>query len=179
MVEMKKWVPFRFARQARRNPEAPARKSGTGPLALVSMQDEMERMFERLWSNPFAVLETQDRWFGDFAQEQFLPKLDVTDNATHLKVALEIPGLDAKDVDIEVQDGLLTVKGEKKQEESKSDEGCYRTERAYGFFQRTVPLPADVDQTKAEARFEKGVLTIQLPKAERAKKQSVHVAVKS
>lgn len=179
MVDLKKWMPFRFPRQAPRNPELPARTKHTGPLSITSLRDEMDRMFERFWTNPFAALETQDRWFGDFSQDQFVPKLDVTDDNNLLKVTLELPGVDPKDIDIDAQEGMLTIKGEKRHEETKEDEGCYRTERSYGFFQRSVPLPADIDTTKTEAKFDKGVLTVAIPKVEKAKKQPVKIAVKS
>ena len=149
------------------------------PDNLATLRDEMDQMFERFWTNPLAALETKDRWFGDFRTGEFLPKLDVTDDASFLKVTMETPGVEMKDLDIEVQDGVLSVSGEKKQEETTKDEGCYRTERSYGFFRRAIPLPAEVDANKAEARLDKGVLTIKLPKTEAAKKQSVKVAVKS
>jgi HSP20 family protein len=65
-----------------------------------------------------------------------------------------------------VHEGALTLRGHKKHEETKDGEGCYRTERYFGSFQRTIPLPLDVDRDKAEAKFEKGVLTVRLPKAQ-------------
>lgn len=178
MANLKSWFPFRFPRQPGRNPEAPPRTGGDAPMSLAALRADMDQMFERFWTNPMAALETKDRWFGDFRTGEFLPKLDVTDDATTLKVSLEAPGVDLKDFDIEVHDGVLTIAGEKKQEETSREEGCYRTERSYGFFRRAVPLPAEVDAGKAEARLEKGVLTIKLPKTEAAKKQAVKVAVK-
>ena len=90
-----------------------------------------------------------------------------------------MPGVDLKDLDIECQDGLLTIKGEKKHETERREDGCYRTERSHGFFRRTVPLPAEIDASKAEARFDKGVLTVRLPKTERAQAQTTKIAVKA
>ena len=136
-------------------------------------------MFESLWTNPLAALDTQDRWFGDFSQTDFQPKLDVTDDKSSLRVTLEVPGVDMKDLNVEVQDGVLTVSGEKRQEERTEEEGCYRTERSYGYFKRSVPLPSEVEGAKAEAKFDKGVLTIKLPKSERAKQQSTKVPIKA
>lgn len=176
MANFKSWFPFRFNRPTR-NPENPVR-NGETPMSLAALRSDMDQMFERFWTNPMAALETKDRWFGDFRSGDFLPKLDVTDDAAALRVTLETPGVDMKDIDIEVQDGVLTIAGEKRQEEQSRDEGCYRTERSYGYFRRAVPLPAEVDANKAEARLEKGVLTIKLPKTEAAKKQAVKVAVK-
>lgn len=177
MSNLKSWFPFRFNRP-NRNPEAPARSNGNAPMSLATLRADMDQIFERFWTNPMAAFETKDRWFGDFRSGEFLPKLDVTDDAAALKVTLETPGVDMKDLDIELHDGVLTIAGEKKQEETSRDEGCYRTERSYGYFRRAVPLPAEVDASKADARLEKGVLTIKLPKTEAAKKQAVKVAVK-
>jgi HSP20 family protein len=178
MVNLKSWFPFRFSRQGRQA-EAPRRSGSSAPLAITQIRDEMEQMFDRLWANPLASLESKDRWFGDFAPAEFMPKLDVTDDASFLKVTLEAPGVDMKDVDIEVQEGILTISGEKRHEETQKDDGCYRTERSYGFFRRAIPLPSEVDATKAEARLDKGVLTVKLPKTEVQKKQAVRVAVKA
>lgn len=179
MVDLKKWSPFRFPRQRQRNPEAPARTTASLPLTITSMRDEMDKMFERLWTNPMAALDSQDRWFGDFSQPEFQPKLDVTDDKNCLRVALEVPGVDSKDLDVEVADGVMTISGEKRQEETKTDEGCYRTERSYGFFRRAIPLPTEVDANKAEAKFDKGVLTITVPKTEKARQQTTKVAIKT
>jgi HSP20 family protein len=179
MTEMKKWSPFRFLRQNRRNPEMPARTGASMPLTLTAMRDEMDRMFERFWTNPLVALDSQDRWFGDFSQEVFQPKLDVTDDKNCLRVALEVPGVDMKDLNVEVQDGVMTVSGEKKQEETSEEEGCYRTERSYGYFKRSIPLPAEVEAQKAEAKFDKGVLTIKLPKSERARQGAQKIPVKA
>lgn len=179
MVDLKKWFPFRFPRQRGRNPELPARTNASMPMSLTAMHDEMERMFERLWSNPMAALDSQDRWFGDFSQREFLPKLDVTDDKNFLRVALEVPGVDGKDIDVEVADGVMTIRGEKKHEETSNEEGCYRTERSYGSFRRSIPLPTEVDAQKAEAKFDKGVLTIQVPKTERGKAGATKVPIKT
>ena len=179
MADLMKWTPFRFTRGRARQADVPVRSTTTMPMTLASMRDEMDRMFERFWTDPFAALDAGDRWFGNFSAAEFQPRLDVTDDKNNLRVTLEVPGMDGKDLTIEVQDGVLTVSGEKKQETTSEDEGCYHTERSYGAFRRAVPLPAEVDSAKAEAKFDKGVLTIKLPKTERAKQQAVKIAVKS
>ncbi|MFN9758916.1 MAG: Hsp20/alpha crystallin family protein [Planctomycetota bacterium] len=168
MTDLKTWSPFRFLRHEKNHDRTPARAGNGSPRGFADFRGEVERMIERVWSDPFASLETPDRWFGDFRQGAFTPKLDVTDDKDALRVAVEIPGVELKDLDLECQDGLLTIKGEKRHEETKKEEGCYRTERSYGWFQRTVPLPAEIDASKAEARFDTGGLTVRPPKPERA-----------
>jgi HSP20 family protein len=178
MSDLKKWYPFRFPRR-RGNAEMPARSAATGPLNMATMRDEMDRMFEQLWSNPMAVFETQDRWFGDFSRDGFQPRLDVTDEKNFLRVTLEVPGVDMKDIDVDVQDGVMTITGEKKHEETSEEEGCYRTERSHGSFRRSIPLPAEVEAGKADAKLDKGVLTIKVPKSERARQSVTKVLVKA
>lgn len=178
MTTLKNWLPFRFQRPAR-NPELPAQPPAKASRSLTTLRDEMDRMFERFWADPLAAFAGNDRWFGDFSAPAFEPKLDVTDDPAFLRVAFEMPGVDAKDIQVEVQDGNLVVSGEKRHEATSKDEGCYRTERSYGWFRRTVPLPAEVDAAKVDAKLEKGVLTVQMPKTEAAKKQPVKVAVKA
>ena len=179
MTDLKTWSPFRFLRHEKNHDRTPARAGNGSPRGFADFRGEVERMIERVWSDPFVSLEAPDRWFGDFRQGAFTPKLDVTDDKDALRVAVEIPGVELKDLDLECQDGLLTIKGEKRHEETKKEEGCYRTERSYGWFQRTVPLPAEIDASKAEARFDKGVLTVRLPKTERAQAQTTKIAVKA
>lgn len=175
MTDLKKWVPFRFTRgRGNNNPALPVVAS---PLA--AMRDEMDRMFERFWTNPLGTMELPERWFGDFSAPGFQPKLDVTDDKNFVRIACEVPGVDAKDLEVEVQDGVLIVGGEKRREETTESEGCYHTERSYGAFRRSIPVPSEVDTSKAEAKFDKGVLTIRLPKTERAKQQSVKVPIKT
>ena len=79
-------------------------------------------------------------------------------------VCAEIPGVDPKDIDVSVEDGTLSIKGEKKYEREENEKGQYRTERSYGAFERTIALPAEVDEGKAKAEFKKGVLKLTLPK---------------
>lgn len=179
MTDLMNGFSLRCLRHASNHDRTPARASNGSPRDLANFRDEVERMIERVWSDPFVSLKAPDRWFGDFRQGAFTPKLDVTDEKDALRVAVEVPGVDLKDLDIECQDGLLTIKGEKKHETERREDGCYRTERSHGFFRRTVPLPAEIDASKAEARFDKGVLTVRLPKTERAQAQTTKIAVKA
>ena len=178
MTDLMNGFLLRCLCHASNHDRTPAHASNGSPRDFTNFRDEVERMVERVWSDPFVSLEAPDRWFGDFRQGAFTPELDVTDEKDALRVAVEVPAVDLKDLDLECQDGLLTIKGEKKHETERREDGCYRTERSYGFFQRSVPLPAEVDASKAEAQFAKGVLTIRLPKTERGKAQTTKIAVK-
>jgi len=83
-----------------------------------------------------------------------------------------------EDVKLQIDDSALIISGEKKNEEEMKDGGVFRTERYYGYFQRAIPPPEDVDKEKVDAEFKKGVLTVRLPKLESAKTRGRHIEVK-
>lgn len=133
--------------------------------------DEMRRMMEDFWMTPF---EEFGRW-GD----GFVPKVDVKEEEKEILVSAELPGMDQKDIDVTVTNDSVRISGEKKQEEEKEEKGYYRRETSYGSFERTIDLPAEVDESKAEAEFSKGVLTIRLPKSEEAQAKQKKIKIKS
>jgi len=108
------------------------------------------------------------------SSEMLAPKIDIAESKDAIDLAAELPGVDEKDVDVTLADGMLTIRGEKKTErdEQDKDKNWHVVERSYGSFSRTISLPFDPDPAKVEAKFDKGVLHIHLPKpAEVAKKQ--------
>ena len=177
---LKKWNPFKFKRnKAEADTHAldvATSSTSTNPSTVPTRRGfsgyrEMEQLFDRLWQNamirsPFQSLDKRSGWFGDFSPSHFSPKLDVVDDSNNLVITAELPGLSSKDVEVSVQEGVLLIKGEKRVESKHEEDGCYRTERAYGSFQRYLPLPIEVDQNKIEANFENGLLTLKLPKVE-------------
>jgi HSP20 family protein len=133
--------------------------------SIGSLFREVEKTFEDFARRtPFASL-------GEIA---LTPKIDVTESNGGLEVTAELPGVDEKDVDITLADGVLTIRGEKKSERDEEDKekNWHIVERNYGSFARSIRLPFDPDMNKVEARFDKGVLRVRLPKsAEAAKKE--------
>ena len=132
---------------------------------LTALQSEVNRLFSRA-----AV--------GDVAERQsWTPAVDVieTDNAIKLKAGLG--GLDPADINIEVQDNVLTVSGERRFEEEVKEDKYYRIERRYGSFSRSIALPQTVDESKIEAKYENGVLEVVVPKAEVAKPKKISVNI--
>lgn len=105
-----------------------------------------------------------------------LPALEMEENDNHYRLTAELPGLTADDVDISVNDGILTISGEKKEEHEEKDKGFMFSERSYGRFERSVQLPANADEERIAARFENGVLAISIGKnvkADRKKKIAI------
>jgi HSP20 family protein len=125
--------------------------------------------------NPFSGFGSLDRWFGDFSPGVVTPQLDVVDDGDALRITAELPGMDRDDIEVLLQDDILVIRGEKKQERQGEEKGCYRLERAFGSFQRVIPLPAGLDTDHAEAAFDKSVLSIRIPKDPKAGSDSDNI----
>lgn len=138
--------------------------------------------------DPFAefhgLRRAMDRIFDDFTpahpfrggepSELTFP-VDIVENDADVVVKAVLPGVKADDVDITVNEGVLTIRGESRTEETTEKDNYHRREIRYGAFSRSVGLPAQVDQEKAEAEFADGVLTVKLPKAENARPKTIKV----
>lgn len=120
------------------------------------MRAEMDRVLQR-FTHAWPDLPTlSDALEGDI----LLPTLDVKDTGKSIVIDVELPGVDDKDVSLSLKDRVLTIKGEKRQSKEEKGENRYVMERSYGSFVRSVQLPASIDESKIEARFGKGVLTV-------------------
>lgn len=142
-------------------------------LAPFREFERMRREMDRLWDSFF---EGGVRRRTEEAGEWF-PALDVAETKNEIVLKAEIPGLDPKDIDISLGEGILTIKGEKKQEKEEKEENYHLIERSYGSFCRSVRLPKEVKHDKVNASFKNGVLKIVLPKSEEAKKKEVKIKV--
>jgi HSP20 family protein len=141
---------------------------GTGPFSYLRQQ--INRVFDDFWEEPWPA---RGETFTGFA-----PQVDVTETDKEIKVCAEIPGVEAKDIDVSVEDGTLTIRGEKQYEREENEKGQYRMERSYGSFERAVPLPVEVDEAKAKAEFKNGVLRLSLPKHSGAQARRKKIPVK-
>ncbi|HOO46985.1 MAG TPA: Hsp20/alpha crystallin family protein [Deltaproteobacteria bacterium] len=110
--------------------------------------------------------------------DMFTPRIDITEDDKTIHVNAELPGMDEKDIDINLTSDSITISGEKHEESEHKDEECYCSERSYGKFRRVIPVE-DVDLDKAKAVFRKGVLNITLPKLEGSRRSNRKVEVKS
>jgi HSP20 family protein len=127
-----------------------------------------------------------DRFFSDWpfvpAQSEsrgWSPAVDVSEDESKIVLKADLPDMDEKDVDIHVEDGMLTIKGERKFEDEKKEKNFHRVERRYGAFSRTFALPEDVDQEKISAAYNKGVLEVTVPKAAKKPKNVRTIKVNS
>lgn len=104
------------------------------------------------------------------------PETDVVETEREIRVSVEMPGLKRDNIDIDVENNVLTIRGEKREEREEGEEGKYHiAERRYGTFTRSFVLPRDVDAENIQARFEDGVLTVTIPKSERARRRRIEV----
>ena len=136
------------------------------------------------WS-PWQELETINRQLGRLLDDsgfgmgtetgQWVPTVDIRETDGALLVQAELPGIDKKDIHVEVRDGVLTISGERRYEKDVKEENVHRVERAYGRFSRSFVLPAHVDADKVDARMKNGVLEVRLPKEESAKPKAITI----
>lgn len=135
--------------------------------------------------NPFISLQREiDRLFDDFTRgfpafgngkTEMLPSMDVTETDKEIEITAELPGLEEKDVQINVADNLLTIRGEKNAEKEEKDKNYRLIERSYGSFERTLQLPDGVDADAIKATIAKGVLKVTVPKSAPAQVKKIDV----
>lgn len=148
----------------RESNRALAKREHGRDLPLSRFQDEVDRLFERAWHD-FGRF-GQEPWSIPSALSEFSdwPAVDTAENEKNYALRVDVPGIDPKDVELEVSGNLLTVRGSRQDEWSDNQRGVIRRERRSGSFLRSLPLPEYVDPEKLEARYENGRLTITAPK---------------
>ena len=134
---------------------------------LTTLRNRMDRLMSK-YNEPSAEL-TPSQW---------VPVADIIDTKNALVVRTELPGLTEKDITVEIENNMLTIKGERKFEKETKDKDFLRTERAYGTFLRTFTLPANVIPDKIAASYVNGILDVEIPKKEEAKPRTITVDVK-
>lgn len=151
------------------NIEVSQQKSEPAPRprgVFEDMRDEMNRVLQRFEGGWPHWAASAVRWP---AANVVVPELDVHDNDKEIIVEAELPGVEEKDITVTFDNGYLTIKGDKKVEREEKKENYYLAERSFGSFQRSLRLPDTFDDSKIEARFDKGVLRISAPKRPEAK----------
>jgi len=146
----------------------------TGERPIVSLQKEIDRMFGSLFRGANLVE-------GNAANDGNIlltPRINISETEKEYKISAEVPGVDEKGIDVQLTNGVLTMKGEKNAEKEEKGKNFHRVERSYGSFSRTISLPEDADPNKVEAKYKKGVLSISIQKKPEAKAQSKHIEVK-
>jgi len=143
----------------------PIKKTERGRSELARLHDEMDNLIGGFFGDWDWPVWGRGRW----------PAIDIAEKDNEFVVKAEVPGCKADDIDISVHGNMLTISGEKKQEEEKKEKGYYHMERSYGSFRRDLNLASEVDPAKIEATYKDGVLTITVPKSEKAKPVKVKI----
>jgi HSP20 family protein len=136
---------------------------------LSTIQGEMNRLFNTFFDAPAHG--------NGIAARRWVPAMDLVENEQEFVLRADLPGLSEKDVNIELDDNVLTVSGERKSEHEERKEGYYRVERSSGSFSRSLTLPEGVDPEGVKANFDRGVLEIRIPKPEQRKPRKVAISV--
>jgi len=137
---------------------------------LSSLRDEIDRLFEAPLSS---LTELSQPFSGGW-----VPAIDLYEDRDNYVVKMELPGMKKEEIDISLHNGVLSITGERKDEEKHEDAETYRSERFFGRFQRSVTLPAVVETEKVNASYKDGILTVTLPKAEEAKPKQITINAK-
>jgi len=146
MADIMEWRPFREVSKLRR---------------------EMDRLWEDYFGPGRKALRPMEM--------EWIPSVDVSETEDKVVVKAEVPGMDAKDIDISLSGDMLTIKGEKKAETEEKGENFHLLERSYGSFSRSLRLPVGVEAEKIEAAYKQGVLTITCPKKEEVKTKAIEI----
>lgn len=139
------------------------------PASLFGLQ-----RLNRILDEAFAGLPFSEQ--GSVITSTLFAPTDVSEDENALQITMELPGVDPEDVRLSLENNVLTIRGEKKQQFDENNERVHRFERVYGVFERTFALPNTVDPDKIEARFENGVLVVRISKAERARPREIRVS---
>lgn len=150
-----------------------ARESTTLPSPITRLQSEMDRLFDRFlsdpWSGPLDLLSQPAVW---------APSMDISENEKEVTIRTEVPGVEPRDIDINVSGSVLTISGEKKEEKEEKGENFFHSERRFGSFRRMVDLPGTVDPKRISADYTNGILTVKIQKDEKAAPRKVPIRQK-
>jgi len=150
-------------------------RSANGDDVFRSLHKEVDRVFHDFnrgfgWPMPTGGTLTSDI--------RLSPNVDVSESDDTIEVSAELPGVDEKDIEVTLAEGLLTIKGEKSADSEEKNKDFHLIERSYGSFQRSIRLPFDADPESVEARFDKGVLKVTLPKPPEVEPKTQKISVK-
>ena len=184
-MNLKKFAPWNWFKKedeeyceslpARRIENRPTRGDAWFPQSLDQLDREMSRLFEDAFGE-FGLPSSLPRLTGsDF----FRPRVDIAANEKEYSITIEVPGINKKDVAIEVNDNTMTIRGEKRLSNQEQSKHLYRMERSYGSFQRVLSLPDDADQDHIKATFKNGLLTVTMPRRDLPRSGGTQIEIKA
>jgi HSP20 family protein len=152
-------------------PDVFGRRSGR-PDVFRSLQREIDQVFNDFWRGTPMLAESGEGGMGNI-------KINVAETENAFEIAAELPGVEPNDIDVQLKDDILTIKGEKKSEKEDKQKNYHVVEQSYGSFERSFALPSEVQADKVDAKFDKGILKITLPKSPEAQPKTKKIEVKN
>jgi len=140
------------------------------PSAISGRPASLSDVMEDMWRDPMSAFQGLP-----FLKEASYPVVDLSETDAEIVAKAELPGMDAKDVEITLRDNILNIQGEKKFEDEQKKDNYHRIERSYGCFYRAIPLPANVAEDDVRAKFDKGVLTVTMKKTEKGSGRKIQI----
>ncbi len=185
-MDIKKWVPWNWFKKEEENADTrvpvrhvrPEQRASADVSPVAFLHQEIDRMFDDFWGR-WPAFGLGRNFSSGLTGDILKPTLDLSASEKEYIISVEIPGVDEKDVKLEMADDTLTIRGEKKLEKEEKEKNYYRMERSYGSFQRVLSLPADADQDSVKAKFKKGILTVKMAKKAMPESYVKRIEVKS
>lgn len=143
---------------------------------MARWEQQMERLFGDFFWHRLRPFRDERPW-STGGLEMAAPPVDLYEEKDEIVAKIELPGMGKEDIQVDISDRLLTVRGEKKRKEAAKDEDYFRSERSFGSFSRSVEIPVEVHVDRARASFKDGVLEIRVPRSEAAKKREIKIRV--
>jgi HSP20 family protein len=166
-MDLRELVPWHWGKR-----DVPLRRNGGDPIG--ALESDINRAFELFWRGFDPTLSGGSGKDGALGA---VPRMDMRETDKQVEVTVELPGMEAEDVDVSLADGALSIRGEKKFEREKDEKGYILRERSFGRIERTIPLPEGLDLDAAKASFKNGVLTVAIPKTGEARSASKRIPV--
>jgi HSP20 family protein len=142
---------------------------------LLDLRGQLDRLFDEFFDRSLDI----SPFAGDFSElGDFSPRMDLSETEKEITLSAELPGIDPEEINISLDGNTLSIRGEKHSEKEDKDKHYYRLERSYGSFQRSIPLPAEVDEAKIEATLKKGLLEVKMPKTQEAQQKKKRIPIK-
>ncbi|HIE11661.1 MAG TPA: Hsp20/alpha crystallin family protein [Kiritimatiellae bacterium] len=146
---------------------------------FLSLQREIDRLFDEFFQDFGALTRWPSLRRRGRTWDAMVPNVDVSETDKEVEVKADLPGLDQKDIEVTLDENILTIRGERKDEREERRRDYYLMERAYGSFERTIPLPSNIDPDRISARFLNGVLTVRIPKTDQEARRGKRIPVKT
>ena len=183
--KFKPWNWFKHEEGTNAGEQIPVSRKGADSLppgrggSLVSLHRDMDRWFDEAFKS-FGLPAMQSRGDGDVGLAQFYrPQIDISADANCYQISLDVPGLTESDLELEIKEDVLTIKGQKEESSESKDKHYYRMERSYGSFQRTLALPDDANADEIRANLDKGVLKLEIPRRATAEEDVKRISISS